>query len=50
MPYKAPIICLKCKATESSFWTNAENLGVICFDCVSEAKKDIDAESEIKVN
>lgn len=50
MPYKAPIICLKCNATESSFWTNAENLGVICFDCVNEAKKDIDAESEIKVN
>jgi len=47
MPYKAPIVCLKCEATESSFWTNAENLGVICFDCVNEAKKNYD-ETEVK--
>ncbi|KAF7284393.1 GATA zinc finger domain-containing protein 1 [Rhynchophorus ferrugineus] len=44
MPYKNPIICLKCEATESSFWTNAENLGVICYKCVNEAKKGSDAE------
>ncbi|CAG9760865.1 unnamed protein product [Ceutorhynchus assimilis] len=44
MPYKAPIVCLKCEVTESSFWTNAENLGVICLDCVTEAKKDKDAD------
>ncbi|KAL1513764.1 hypothetical protein ABEB36_003132 [Hypothenemus hampei] len=42
MPYKAPIVCLKCEATESSFWTNAENLGVICLNCINEAKKSKD--------
>ncbi|XP_050306154.1 GATA zinc finger domain-containing protein 1 [Anthonomus grandis grandis] len=39
MPYKAPIVCLKCESTESALWTNAENLGVICINCVNEAKK-----------
>ncbi|ENN78221.1 hypothetical protein D910_09969 [Dendroctonus ponderosae] len=48
MPYKAPIICLKCESTESTFWTNAENLGVICFECVNEAKKDNEAEADAK--
>ncbi|XP_030764022.1 GATA zinc finger domain-containing protein 1 [Sitophilus oryzae] len=48
MPYKNPIICLKCETTESSFWTNAENLGVICFNCVNEAKKNNDTDCELK--
>lgn len=49
MPYKTPIVCLKCEATESPLWTNAENLGVICLNCVNEVKKDNDDETEIKV-
>lgn len=50
MPYKTPIVCLKCEATESPLWTNAENLGVICLNCVNEAKKDLDEDPEVKVN
>ncbi|XP_060518996.1 GATA zinc finger domain-containing protein 1 [Cylas formicarius] len=41
MPYKSPIFCLKCGSTDSPLWTNAENLGVICLDCVNEAKGNI---------
>lgn len=50
MPYKTPIVCLKCEATESPLWTNAENLGVICLNCVNEAKKDVDDDTEVKVS
>lgn len=50
MPYKTPIVCLKCEATESPLWTNAENLGVICLNCVNEAKKDVDEDTEVKVS
>ncbi|XP_066143083.1 GATA zinc finger domain-containing protein 1 [Euwallacea fornicatus] len=48
MPYKNPVVCLKCQTKESSFWTNAENLGVICLNCVTEAKKDNIEDTEVK--
>ncbi|CAG9760769.1 unnamed protein product [Ceutorhynchus assimilis] len=44
MPNNAPVVCLKCEATESSFWTKADELGVICLDCVTKDKKDKETE------
>lgn len=39
-------MCLKCDATESPLWTNAENLGAVCLSCVNEARDGGDAEDE----
>lgn len=44
MPFKGSPICLKCKTNESPLWTNAENLGAICLDCVNEAKDTLKSE------
>ncbi|KAK9889419.1 hypothetical protein WA026_004692 [Henosepilachna vigintioctopunctata] len=41
MPLRGTPICLKCRATESPLWTNAENLGAICLNCVNESKESI---------
>lgn len=38
MPLKGNPVCLKCQTSESPIWTNAENLGAICLNCVNEAK------------
>lgn len=38
--------CLKCKATESPMWTNAENLGALCLNCVNETKDIMKKEQE----
>nr|CAH7729603.1 unnamed protein product [Callosobruchus chinensis] len=46
MPLKGRVACLKCEATESPMWTNAENLGVICLDCVNETKNNLKLELE----
>ncbi|XP_022904454.1 GATA zinc finger domain-containing protein 1 [Onthophagus taurus] len=46
MPLKNHPECLKCGTTESSIWTNAENLGAICLDCVNEAKDEDKSEDE----
>lgn len=46
MPFKAPVVCLKCGTNESPLWTNAENLGAICLDCVNETKNNIKQELE----
>ncbi|CAG9854354.1 unnamed protein product [Phyllotreta striolata] len=46
MPFKGPLICLKCETSESPLWTNAENLGAICLDCVNEAKDTLKTELE----
>jgi len=31
-------VCLRCETEESPIWTNAENLGAICLNCINEAK------------
>lgn len=46
MPFKSNQICLKCETTDSPVWTNAESLGVICVNCVNEAKDNIKSEDE----
>ena len=47
MPLKgAPPVCLKCETSESPLWTNAENLGAICLDCVNEAKDNLKSEQD----
>ncbi|XP_023025570.2 GATA zinc finger domain-containing protein 1 [Leptinotarsa decemlineata] len=46
MPLRGPVVCLKCGATESPLWTNAENLGAICLDCVNETKNTLKSELE----
>nr|CAI5840929.1 unnamed protein product [Callosobruchus analis] len=46
MPLKGRVVCLKCEATESPMWTNAENLGVLCLDCVNETKNNLKLELE----
>lgn len=38
MAPKKKKVCIKCKATESPQWTNAENLGAVCLECVNETK------------
>lgn len=49
MPLRGTPICLKCKATESPLWTNAENLGAICLNCVNETKESLKTEEESTV-
>ncbi|KAJ8980459.1 hypothetical protein NQ317_007655 [Molorchus minor] len=44
MPLKGPPVCLKCESNESPLWTNAENLGAICLDCVNETKNNLKLE------
>lgn len=46
MPLKGVPTCLKCEATESPLWTNAESLGAICLNCVNEAKDNMKQEAE----
>ncbi|KAL3289770.1 hypothetical protein HHI36_023165 [Cryptolaemus montrouzieri] len=46
MPLRGTPVCLKCKATESPLWTNAENLGAICLNCVNETKESVKTEGE----
>lgn len=46
MPFKGPLVCLKCEANESPMWTNAENLGLICLNCVNETKNNMKMELE----
>ncbi|CAH0550379.1 unnamed protein product [Brassicogethes aeneus] len=46
MPMKGTPTCLKCKATESPLWTNAENLGALCLNCVNETKDNLKKEQE----
>ncbi|XP_044264491.1 GATA zinc finger domain-containing protein 1 [Tribolium madens] len=47
MPLKGTTpVCLKCETSESPLWTNAENLGAICLDCVNEAKDNLKSEQE----
>ncbi|KAG5900119.1 hypothetical protein JTB14_012792 [Gonioctena quinquepunctata] len=46
MPLKGPLVCLKCETNESPIWTNAENLGAICLDCVNETKSNLKSELE----
>lgn len=46
MPFKGPLECLKCGANESPMWTNAENLGQICLNCVNETKNNMKQELE----
>lgn len=46
MPFKGPLVCLKCEANESPMWTNAENLGLICLNCVNETKNNMKLELE----
>lgn len=47
MPLKgASPVCLKCETTESPIWTNAENLGAICLNCVNEAKGTLKSEQD----
>lgn len=46
MPLKGNPVCLKCETNESPLWTNAENLGAICLDCVNETKDSIKNELE----
>lgn len=38
--------CLKCGTRESASWTNAESLGVICLNCVNEAKDDLKSDDD----
>ncbi|CAH1164412.1 unnamed protein product [Phaedon cochleariae] len=46
MPFKGPLVCLKCEANESPLWTNAENLGAICLECVKETKSNLKTDLE----
>uniref|UniRef100_A0A1Y1KS83 Uncharacterized protein n=1 Tax=Photinus pyralis TaxID=7054 RepID=A0A1Y1KS83_PHOPY len=46
MPLKGNPTCLKCETSESPLWTNAENLGAICLDCINETKDSIKNELE----
>lgn len=46
MPLKGNPVCLKCETNESPLWTNAENLGALCLDCVNETKESIKTELE----
>lgn len=46
MPLKGNPVCLKCETSESPIWTNAENLGAICLNCVNEAKDEIRSDEE----
>lgn len=46
MPLRSNPICIKCEATESPIWTNAENLGAICLNCVNEAKNELKSEEK----
>ncbi|KAJ8952623.1 hypothetical protein NQ314_007496 [Rhamnusium bicolor] len=46
MPFKGRPVCLKCETNESPLWTNAENLGYICLDCVNETKNNLKTELE----
>lgn len=46
MPFKGTPTCLKCEAKESPLWTNAENLGALCLNCVNEAKQNLKEEQE----
>ncbi|KAI4467411.1 gata zinc finger domain-containing [Holotrichia oblita] len=46
MPLRGNPECLKCGTNESSIWTNAENLGAICLDCVNEAKDECKSDDE----
>lgn len=50
MPMKGVPVCLKCETTESPMWTNAENLGALCLDCVKESKDNIKTETEEENN
>lgn len=44
MPLRSNPVCIKCEASESLIWTNAENLGAICLSCVNEAKNELKSE------
>ena len=46
MPLRGSPECLKCGSHESSLWTNAESLGIICLDCVNEAKDEAKSDDE----
>lgn len=50
MPLRGNPECLKCGTNESSIWTNAENLGAICLDCVNEAKDEGKSDDENEDN
>ncbi|XP_017770067.1 PREDICTED: GATA zinc finger domain-containing protein 1 [Nicrophorus vespilloides] len=39
-------VCLKCETEESPLWTNAENLGAICLQCINEAKEETKSDDE----
>lgn len=43
-------VCIKCETEESSLWTNAENLGAVCLDCLQDLgiKKDTADKEEEK--
>lgn len=46
MPFKGNPVCLKCETNESPLWTNAENLGAVCLNCINEAKDDVKSDDE----
>lgn len=52
MPLKGVPVCIKCETHDSPMWTNAEGLGVLCLDCVNEARSsnqdNADDETDIK--
>lgn len=50
MPLKGNPVCLKCETSESPIWTNAENLGAICLNCVNEAKDENKTDDENEEN
>lgn len=50
MPMKGVPVCLKCETNESPMWTNAENLGAICLNCVNETKDNVKTETEEENN
>lgn len=50
MPMKGIPVCLKCETNESPMWTNAENLGAICLNCVNETKDNTKTEAEEETN
>lgn len=50
MPLKGIPVCLKCETTESPMWTNAENLGALCLDCVNEAKSNLKSELDDEID
>ncbi|KAF5303753.1 hypothetical protein FQA39_LY09826 [Lamprigera yunnana] len=39
MPFKGTPTCSKCGTEESPIWSNVENLGAMCLNCVNESKK-----------